>query len=45
MLDPEIHAALARELHASERSRVQLEQFSKRFPSMEITDSYAIQRL
>ena len=44
MLDPDIHVALARELHASERSRVQLEQFSKRFPAMEIGDSYAIQR-
>jgi len=36
--------ALARELHASERSRVQIRQFSQRFPSMTIEDSYAIQR-
>ena len=38
------HAALAQELHQSERSGMQIEQFSKRFPSMEIADSYAIQR-
>ena len=38
------HAALARELHDSERTRVQVEQFSKRFPAMTIADSYAIQR-
>ena len=44
MLDRETHAALARELHQSERTRVQVEQFSKRFPGMSIDDSYAIQR-
>lgn len=44
MLDRATHQALARELHASERSRVQVEQFSKRHPAMEIADSYAIQR-
>ena len=44
MLDRETHAALARELHQSERTRVQVEQFSKRFPGMTIDDSYAIQR-
>jgi 2-oxo-hept-3-ene-1,7-dioate hydratase len=38
------HAALARELHESERSRVQIRHFSRRFPSMTIEDSYAIQR-
>jgi 2-oxo-hept-3-ene-1,7-dioate hydratase len=38
------HAALARELHESERSRVQIRHFSKRFPHMTIEDSYAIQR-
>ncbi len=44
MLDRATHQALARELHASERSRVQVEQFSKRHPAMVIADSYAIQR-
>lgn len=44
MLDPAVHTALARELHESERSRVQLEQFSKRYPQMTVQDSYAIQR-
>ena len=44
MLDASLHSALARELHASERSRVQLEQFSKRHPTMTVQDSYAIQR-
>jgi 2-oxo-hept-3-ene-1,7-dioate hydratase len=38
------HAALARELHESERSRRQIRHFSRRFPSMTIEDSYAIQR-
>jgi 2-oxo-hept-3-ene-1,7-dioate hydratase len=38
------HAALARELHESERTRVQIRHFSRRFPSMTIEDSYAIQR-
>lgn len=36
--------ALARELHQAERTRIQLEQFSRRFPEMTIADSYAIQR-
>ena len=44
MLDPSIHAALARELQQSQHSRVQLRQFSLRYPQMEIADSYAIQR-
>jgi 2-oxo-hept-3-ene-1,7-dioate hydratase len=44
MLTPEMHAALARQLDESERSRVPIEQFSKRFPAMTIDDSYAIQR-
>ncbi len=44
MLDPSLHTALARELDQSERTRVQLEQFSKRHPGMSIDDSYAIQR-
>ena len=44
MLDTALHQSLARELHASERSRGQREQFSKRHPAMEIADGYAIQR-
>jgi 2-oxo-hept-3-ene-1,7-dioate hydratase len=44
MLAPEVHAALARELDRSERDRVAIEQFSKRYPTMAIADSYAIQR-
>ena len=44
MLDGSIHAALAQELHQSERTRQQVEQFSKRHPGMTIEDSYAIQR-
>ncbi|RCW65213.1 2-oxo-hept-4-ene-1,7-dioate hydratase [Pseudorhodoferax soli] len=44
MLDTDTHAALAHELAESERSRVQLAQFSLRHPTMEIADSYAIQR-
>jgi 2-oxo-hept-3-ene-1,7-dioate hydratase len=44
MLDTTTHKALAQELHGAERSRVQLEHFSKRFSAMEIADSYAIQR-
>lgn len=44
MLNPAQHAGLARELHDSERSRVQVEQFSRRHPGMAIEDSYAIQR-
>ena len=43
LLDPQLHAALARELHEAERRRVPLEQFSKRQPGMTIEDSYAIQ--
>jgi 2-oxo-hept-3-ene-1,7-dioate hydratase len=44
MTEPLDHAALARELHESERTRVQIRHFSRRFPSMTIEDSYAIQR-
>jgi 2-oxo-hept-3-ene-1,7-dioate hydratase len=44
MLDQATRMALATELHRSERSRVQIEQFSKRYPAMTIEDSYAIQR-
>ena len=44
MLSTEVHAALARELQESERTRIQLEQFSRRYPDITIDDSYAIQR-
>ncbi len=44
MLEPSLHAALARELDDAERTRVQVEQFSRRHPAMTIADSYAIQR-
>jgi 2-oxo-hept-3-ene-1,7-dioate hydratase len=44
MLEPSVHAARARELHQSEQTRVQVEQFSKRHPDMSMADSYAIQR-
>jgi 2-oxo-hept-3-ene-1,7-dioate hydratase len=44
MLEPTLHAALARELHDAERRRVPLEHFSKRHPGMTVEDSYAIQR-
>jgi 2-oxo-hept-3-ene-1,7-dioate hydratase len=44
MFDPERIQQLATELHASEKSRVQVEHFSKRFPGMTIEDGYAISR-
>ena len=44
MLAPDLIARLAAELHESEKSRVQLEHFSKRFPDMTIEDGYAISR-
>ena len=44
MLEAHQHAALAHELHESERAGVQIEQFSRRFPLMDVADSYAIQR-
>jgi 2-oxo-hept-3-ene-1,7-dioate hydratase len=44
MLAPTLHAALARNLDQAERSRVQVEQFSRLHPEMEMADSYAIQR-
>ncbi len=43
-MPPLDHAALAKELHEAERSRVQIRHFSKRFPKMTLEDSYAIQR-
>ena len=44
MLTPDTYQALARELHQAEKSRTQVEHFSKRYPAMEMADSYAIQR-
>lgn len=44
MLDATLHTALAQELEQAERSRVQVEHFSKRHPAMTMADSYAIQR-
>jgi 2-oxo-hept-3-ene-1,7-dioate hydratase len=44
MLQTDVHATLARELMQAERTRVPLEQFSKRHPGMTIDDAYAIQR-
>jgi 2-oxo-hept-3-ene-1,7-dioate hydratase len=38
------HAALAEQLHDAQKTRVQLEHFSRLHPSMDIEDSYAIQR-
>ena len=40
---PELNAQLARKLMTSQRDRVQLEQFSRLYPDMDIEDSYAIQ--
>lgn len=44
MLAADIHAALADELREAERTRVQVQHFSKRYPEMTIEDSYEIQR-
>lgn len=44
MFPQDLIAQLARELHDSERARVQVEHFSKRFPDMTIEDGYAISR-
>ncbi len=44
MFSEDLIAQLAGELHESEKSRVQLEHFSKRFPGMTIEDGYAIAR-
>lgn len=44
MLPPETIERLAAELHESERSRVQVEHFSRRFPGMTVADGYAISR-
>lgn len=44
MLEPTTQRTLAKELHEAERSRTQVEQFSRRHPGMDIGDAYAIQR-
>ncbi len=44
MLDSALHRSLAGELQTAEQTRVQVEQFSKRHPSLTIADSYAVQR-
>jgi 2-oxo-hept-3-ene-1,7-dioate hydratase len=44
MLDPHVIQQLAAELHESEKSRVQVEHFSKRFPQMTVEDGYAVSR-
>jgi 2-oxo-hept-3-ene-1,7-dioate hydratase len=43
-LSPETHQALAQGLHTAQRTRVQLEHFSRLHPTMDIEDSYAVQR-
>ena len=44
MLDQQLIQQLARELDESEKSRIQVEHFSKRFPGMTVDDGYAISR-
>lgn len=44
MLAPELIAQLAAELHESEKSRKQVEHFSKRHPGMTVEDGYAVSR-
>lgn len=44
MFPQDLIAQLAQELHDSERTRVQVEHFSKRFPGMTVEDGYAISR-
>ena len=44
MFDDATIQQLARELNDSEKSRVQVEHFSKRFPGMSIADGYAVSR-
>ena len=44
MLPKELIQQLAAELDASEKSRVQVEHFSKRYPGMTVDDGYAISR-
>ena len=44
MLDDILIHQLARELNQSEKTRVQIEHFSKRYPGMTIEDGYRINR-
>ncbi len=44
MFSEDLISQLAAELHESERSRVQVEHFSKRYPGMTIEDGYAVSR-
>src|SRR6478609_162796 len=44
MLDQQLIAQLAAELNESEKSRVQVEHFSKRYPGMTVDDGYAVSR-
>jgi 2-oxo-hept-3-ene-1,7-dioate hydratase len=44
MFSEDLIRQLAAELHESERSRVQVEHFSKRYPGMTIEDGYAVSR-
>ena len=44
MFSQDLISQLAAELHQSEKSRVQIAHFSKRFPGMTIEDGYAISR-
>lgn len=44
MFSEELTAQLAAELDQSERTRVQVEHFSKRYPGMTIEDGYAVSR-
>jgi 2-oxo-hept-3-ene-1,7-dioate hydratase len=44
MFSESLIAQLAAELHESEKSRVQVEHFSKRFPGMTVEDGYAVSR-
>lgn len=43
-ISPDTIRQLAAELDASEKSRVQVEHFSKRFPGMTVEDGYAVSR-
>ncbi|MBA2960667.1 MULTISPECIES: 2-oxo-hept-4-ene-1,7-dioate hydratase [Ramlibacter] len=44
MFTPDHIAQLAQELDTAERTRVQVEHFSKRFPGMTVEDGYAVSR-
>jgi 2-oxo-hept-3-ene-1,7-dioate hydratase len=44
MFSEDLIRQLAAELHESERSRVQVEHFSRRYPGMTIEDGYAVSR-